>query len=506
MAVVPTRNIRLIFKHLNYVPNALHTHNAPKFYHHLSCRDNWKILPNEPLHSRQTTLSSVRMTLNGQQGCTIYTTKKLQQKDYYKTLGVSKNSTGKDIKKAYYELAKKYHPDTNKGDPNASKKFQEVSEAYEILSDDTKRREYDTYGQTMEQMGRNGGARSAGGATGGFGNSWQYSSNIDPEELFRKIFGDTNFHSQNFDDFGGGGGNGPSYGFATSQEVTMNLTFAQAARGVNKDINVNIMDTCTTCSGSRCAPNTKPTRCQYCNGTGMETISTGPFVMRSTCRYCQGSRMHIKNPCTDCGGKGQKLQRKKVTVPVPAGVENNQTVRMSVGRKELFITFKVERSPHFRRDGADVHSDAEISLAQAVLGGAIRVQGVYEEHSIQINAGTSSHHRICLEGKGLKRVNANGNGNHYINIKIQIPKKLSDEQKALLQVYGEMETDTPGHVMGMTFKNDGSKQCMAGPAELLTRIRNALRKEPKMDENINNNEKNDENGQDCTDQKQRDKA
>lgn len=413
---------------------------------------------------------------------------------------MQKSSASKDIKKAYYELAKKYHPDTNKDDPNASKKFQEVSEAYEILSDDTKRREYDQYGQTREQMGRSGGgpgSAGAGGASGGFGNNWQYSSNIDPEELFRKIFGNAGFNDHSFDDFGGGGGQ--NYGFATSQEVTMNLSFAQAARGVNKDINVNIMDTCGKCNGSKCEPGSKPARCQHCNGTGMETISTGPFVMRSTCRYCQGSRMHIKNPCTDCSGKGQKLQRKKVTVPVPAGVENNQTVRMSVGRKELFITFKVERSPYFRRDGADVHTDAEISITQAVLGGTIRVQGVYEDHSIQIQAGTSSHHRICLDNKGLKRINANGNGNHYIHIKIQIPKKLSEQQKALLQVYGEMEQDTPGHVMGMTFKTDGSKQCMVGPKELLQNIRRAIGTDgTKEDEPIVKSENSDESSQESS--------
>lgn len=501
MAIVPIRNIRLIFKHVKYVPNPLQSHHTHRYLHHMYSRNNSQLLN---YNHRQR--SSPTVTSHQQQCCTIFTTSQLHQKDYYKILGVNKGSSAKDIKKAYYELAKKFHPDTNKGDQNSGKKFQEVSEAYEILSDDTKRREYDTYGQTMEQMGRNGGGGPASGATGaggtgaagGFGHNWQYSSNIDPEELFRKIFGDNNFQEQNFDD----GFGGRNYGFATSQEVTMNLSFAQAARGVNKDINVNIMDTCTTCEGSKCEKGTKPTRCQYCNGTGMETISTGPFVMRSTCRYCQGSRMHIKNPCKDCGGKGQKMQRKKVTVPVPAGVENNQTVRMSVGRKELFITFKVERSAYFRRDGADVHTEAEISVAQAVLGGTIRVQGVYEDQSIQIQAGTSSHHRICLEGKGLKRVNSSGSGNHYIHIKIQIPKKLSEQQKALLQVYGELESDTPGHVMGMTFKTDGSKQCMSDPTELVQRIRRAVSNDTQVNAN-KNSEKSDDNNRVDNKEKQR---
>lgn len=263
----------------------------------------------------------------------ISTASPLLQKDYYKVLGVSKNSSAKDIKKAYYQLAKKYHPDTNKNDADASKKFQEVSAAYEVLSDETKRREYDTYGQTTEQMHRNGGAPGHGHHQG-FNQHWEYRSTIDPEELFRKIFGNANF-KQDFNDFADS-----SFGFGAAQEVTMNLTFAQAARGVNKDIILNTVDTCPKCQGSRCELGTKPSRCQYCHGSGMETVSTGPFVMRSTCRYCSGTGQYNKFPCLECEGKGQTVQRKKVTVPVPAGVENGQTVRMAVGRKEIFITFK----------------------------------------------------------------------------------------------------------------------------------------------------------------------
>lgn len=312
---------------------------------------------------------------------TISTTNSLLKKTYYEVLGVARNASSKDIKKSYYELAKKYHPDTNKDDPDASKKFQEVSEAYEVLSDDVKRKEYDTYGQTSEQMGRQGGGFHPGAGAGpqGFSQQWQYRSTIDPEELFRKIFGDAGFRGS-FDDFAES-----TFGFGGAQEIQMSISFAQAARGVNKDVDINVVDTCLKCRGSKCEPGTKPGRCQYCNGTGMETISTGPFVMRSTCRYCQGSRMYIKYPCTECDGKGQTVQRRRVTVPVPAGIEDGQTVRMNVGNKEVFITFKVEKSNYFKRDGADVHTDAEISISQALLGGTIRVQGVYEDQTIQVN-------------------------------------------------------------------------------------------------------------------------
>lgn len=226
---------------------------------------------------------------------------RLNTGDYYKILGVDRKCDAKDIKKAYYQLAKKYHPDTNKDDPNSSKKFQEVSEAYEVLSDETKRREYDMYGQTSEQMGRAGGGGPRAGPEG-FSQSWQYQSTINPEELFRKIFGDQGFRSQ-FDDFAES-----TFGFGGAQEIQMALTFSQAARGVNKDIDVNVVDTCPKCQGSRCEPGTKPGRCQYCNGTGMETISTGPFVMRSTCRYCQGTRQFIKFKCIECEAKGQTVR------------------------------------------------------------------------------------------------------------------------------------------------------------------------------------------------------
>ncbi|KAG5311674.1 TID protein, partial [Acromyrmex insinuator] len=392
----------------------------------------------------------------------IHLTSRLLKRNYYEILGVSKNASAKDIKKAYYQLAKKYHPDTNKRDPDANQKFQEVSEAYEVLSDDTKRKEYDTWGATSEQMGMGMGQ---GQRTKSYNQHWQYRSTINAEELFRKIFGDAGFQSGAFNDFEDFSES--KYGFGAAQEVIMNLTFSQAARGVNKDINVNVIDTCPKCGGSRCELGTKPVRCQYCNGTGMETISTGPFVMSSTCRYCQGTKMHIKFPCTECNAKGQTVQRKKITVPVPAGVEDGQTIRMAIGKKEIFVTFRVEKSRYFRRDGPDVHTDAEVSLSQAVLGGTIRVEGVYEDQTIQIMPGTSSHTRIRLNSKGLKKVDGVGYGDHYVNVKITVPKQLTDKQRALLQAFAELETNTPGSIHGVTYKTDG-------PLHLVESIRIAL--------------------------------
>lgn len=363
------------------------------------------------------------------------------RRNYYEVLGVPKTSSQKDIKKAYYQLAKKYHPDTNKNDPQAQKKFQEVSEAYEILSDESKRKQFDQWGTTGDYQfpGAGGSAgpspgAGAGAPGGGFGG---FSGNIDPEELFRRIFGDQAFGGGNAFQEDGFADN--QFGFAGTQEVMMELTFQQAARGVNKEIRVNMTDTCQKCGGNKCEPGTKPVKCPSCNGTGMETVTTGPFVMRSTCRQCRGTRVFVKNPCNECEGKGKTVQRKTVTVTVPAGVEDGQSIRLPVGTKEIFVTFRVARSDIFRRDGADVHSDAEITLSQAALGGSLKVDGIYEDHNINIPAGTSSHTKIPLPSKGIRKLNSYGYGDHYVHIKIKVPRKLTDRQKALMSAFSATE-------------------------------------------------------------------
>ncbi|KAG8192342.1 hypothetical protein JTE90_002162 [Oedothorax gibbosus] len=357
-------------------------------------------------------------------------------KDYYKILGVPKNASQKEIKSAYYELAKKNHPDTKKGDPQAQAKFQEVSEAYQVLSDENKRSQYDQFGSANDF------SRSRGFEG--------FSSSFDPEELFRNIF--QGFRSQGFheSDYADS-----QFNFG-QQNISMNLSFEQAARGVNKDINISVMDTCATCNGSRSQPGSKMVKCNYCNGTGFQSVSTGPFLMKSTCVKCHGTKVTVKDPCKACDGKGSTIQRKKVTVPVPAGVEDGQTVRMQISKKkELFITFKVSKSDYFQRDGADIHSEVTISLSQAALGGTIKAKGLYEDHPIKIAPGTSSHVRIRLDGKGIKRVSSYGYGDHYINIKIQIPKILSPKQKALLLAFAELETDTSGTVEGLIQTKNG---------------------------------------------------
>jgi len=383
-------------------------------------------------------------------------------KDFYNVFGVSKEATAKDIKKAYYQLAKKYHPDTNKGDKETQLKFQEVSEAYECLSDENKRKQYDAFG-SADGGGGNPFGQGFPGAGGGFSG---FKSNIDPEELFRTIFGDKSFR--------GGGFGDTQFDFGQPTEYKMKINFLEAARGVEKEISVNIMDNCPKCRGGGSEPGTSSERCQQCSGTGMETVTTGPFMMRSTCRRCHGKGYANKHPCKDCGGGGQTKQQHRVKVPVPAGIEDGQTVRMSVGSKEIFITFQVAPSDYFRRQGPDVHTDAKISLAQAALGGAVRVQGINEDLNIQIPTGTSSHTRMRMAGKGIKKVSGYGYGDHYINIRIDPPKDLNEKQRALLQAFAETENNTPGTINGLAYTQKGGKIVIEDTDGLVSEIRELL--------------------------------
>uniref|UniRef100_A0A671TEB6 DnaJ homolog subfamily A member 3, mitochondrial n=1 Tax=Sparus aurata TaxID=8175 RepID=A0A671TEB6_SPAAU len=354
------------------------------------------------------------------------------KQDFYGVLGVSRTATQKDIKKAYYQLAKKYHPDTSPDDPDAKEKFAKLAEAYEVLSDEVKRKQYDTYGAAGFDPNRAGQNQQQYYRTGG--------TSIDPEELFRKIFGE----------FTGGMHFGNMHNmFEQRPEFVMELSFSEAAKGVSKELSVNIEDDCPRCEGKGSEPGTKVSQCSYCNGTGMETLNTGPFMMRSTCRRCGGKGSIIITACIMCRGSGQTKKRQTVTVPVPAGVENGQTVRMSVGSREILITFRVQRSPVFRRDGLNIHSDVFISIAQAILGGTATGQGLYETISM-IPPSCQPDQVIRLQGKGIRRMNSYSYGDHYVHIKIRVPKKLTRRQRSLLLTYAEEETDVQGTVTGVS--------------------------------------------------------
>jgi len=373
-------------------------------------------------------------------------------------LGVGKNASTKEIKKAYFEKAKKLHPDANPDDPGAAEKFQEVSEAYEVLSDEGKKGQYDTYGMAGDPAGAAGGGSAgfkAGGTNpfaGGFGNfGFQgYQSQTNPEDLFRKIFED--FGMAGAPGAGAGAGGGGGGGFTresvqpTTQEIIMDLTFQEAARGVNKKTKINVVNVCPSCKGNRTVSKDGVVKCSRCGGSGAETFSQGPFMMRSTCRQCRGQGTMLKDPCGECSGQGMVMGQEEVSVPVPAGVEDGQTIRMSVGATEVYAILRVAPSDYFRREGADIHSDVTISVAQSVLGGTIRVRGIYENINLDIQPGTGSHKIIKLSSKGLSRVNSYGFGDHYLHVKVHVPSKLTKVQQSLIEAYAQTEMDRVGTV------------------------------------------------------------
>ncbi|XP_032231954.2 dnaJ homolog subfamily A member 3, mitochondrial isoform X2 [Nematostella vectensis] len=367
----------------------------------------------------------------------FHTSDNLQRKDYYKILGVPPNANQKEIKKAYFELAKKYHPDTNK-DKSASEKFQEVSEAYEVLSDDGKRKAYDSFGQTDF-------SGAQGGPFGGAG--------FDAEDILKSFFGGQS------GPFGGGfrAGGMDFEDIQQAQQYMMNLSFMEAVKGCNKDMTINTRVTCDRCDGKKAEPGTTHSKCTTCNGTGQETVNTGFFYMKSTCRKCAGQGYIISTPCRKCRGKGRVNESRKITVPVPAGVDNGQTVRIPVSFGEVYVTFRVSESKIFERDGINIYSSASISFTQAILGGKIRIPGIQGDMDLKIPPGTQSHQQMRLTGRGVPRIDGLGKGDHYVSFKVHIPKYLNEKQKALILAFAELEDDVSGTVDGVSKDGSGTK-------------------------------------------------
>jgi len=375
-------------------------------------------------------------TINRNQTRLFHTTHAALKKDFYKILGVKKGDSGGDIKKAYYQLAKKFHPDTNKED-GAAERFQEIQEAYEVLSDDQKRAAYDQFGTSDFNAG--------GGAGGGGGRGGDPFADVPFDDIFKQFFGDR-----------AGGGAGGFHGFENvqnemrrSQNYALNISFMDAVRGPQKDVRVQVPTTCKRCDGKKAEPGTSAKRCAACNGTGETTTNTGFFHMRSTCQRCRGQGSYISDPCRGCQGKGTVMQNQTITVDVPAGIEDGMTVRMPMQHGELYVTFKVAESKIFTRNGSDVASDVHISFAQAILGGNVTISGLHGDIDLPIKPGTQSHQQMRLIGKGISRLNGHGKGDHFVNIKIQLPKYLTSRQKELITEFAELDQSISGSVRGV---------------------------------------------------------
>lgn len=365
----------------------------------------------------------------------------LQSQDLYIILGVTRNASASEIKKAYYELAKKFHPDTNK-EKGAAEKFQDVQRAYEVLSDADKRSTYDITGQDNFQAGAGGGQAGGGNPFGG----QDPFRNVNPEDIFKQFFGDQKK---------AGGFSGFS-GFEearTSQNIGVTLTFMEAVRGIEKDIRVRTRVSCNRCDGRKAEPGSTLQTCSRCKGSGNEEVSANVFgwTMQTPCRACGGQGHIVKDPCRKCSGKGALNENKNVTVPVPAGIEDGQILRVPIPNSygEIFVTCKVQDSKIFERDGADVHSDVSLHFAQAILGGSINVPGLLGDIDLKIPAGTQSHQKIRMIGKGIPRLNGYGKGDHYMHIKIHLPKFLTEEQKKYMVSFAESDDSVRGSITGV---------------------------------------------------------
>lgn len=358
-----------------------------------------------------------------------------QKRDYYEVLGVDKNADDATIKKAYRALAKKYHPDMNPGDAEAEKKFKEASEAYAILSDPEKKKQYDQFGHA---------AFEGGGGFGGFDfNSADFS------DIFGDIFGDF---------FGGGrrsrGNNGPMKG--SNIRTSVRITFEEAVFGVEKEIELTLKDECKTCHGTGAKPGTSPETCPKCGGKGQVVFTQQSFfgTVRNvqTCPECSGTGKVIKEKCEDCHGSGYIANRKKIQVSIPAGIDNGQSVRIrdkgepgvnGGPRGDLLVEVIVGRHPIFQRQDYNIYSTVPVSFAVAALGGEVVVDTVDGKVIYEVKAGTQTDTKIRLKGKGVPTLrNKDVRGDHYVTLVIQTPDKLSHEAKELLKQFDALCGDS----------------------------------------------------------------
>ena len=380
-------------------------------------------------------------------------------KDFYEILGVGKNATETELKKAYRKLAIKYHPDKNQGDKNAEDKFKEISHAYEVLSDTEKRRQYDQFGPEAFSS-----AAGRGGAGGGF---------HDPFDIFSQVFGGAR---------GGGGGGGSIFeelfgmggGSTRSHDgpidgsdlrYDMEIDFENAVYGADKKIRIPRMETCSACSGTGCAKGSKPENCRHCKGSGQVSMSQGFFSVRQTCPSCRGAGTMITNPCSECGGEGRVRAEKTLKVHIPPGVDTGSRLRISSegegglkgGRPgDLYVITHVRPHNVFQRDGQDLLCEVPIDFATATLGGIIEVPTISGKAKMKVPAGTKNGTIMRLKGKGVPSLRGGVRGDQHVKIFIETPKNLSSEQKELLQKFRELSSKS-NHPMMDAFIDKAKK-------------------------------------------------
>ncbi|MFA6105205.1 MAG: molecular chaperone DnaJ [Patescibacteria group bacterium] len=354
-------------------------------------------------------------------------------KDYYKILGVEKNASTDEIKKAFKKAAMQHHPDRPGGN---EAKFKEINEAYQVLGDAEKRKKYEQFGSDFEQQGGFGGA------------SWE-----DVMGAFRNGGGSANFGGADFGDifgdmfgFGGGGRRGgPRQARGHDIQVDVELDFKEAAFGIEKELNLRRQSTCEVCKGSGAEPGSKLETCTSCNGQGQilqnQRTILGTVQTVANCPTCNGRGKHAAKKCKHCGGDGILSKNNQVKVKIPAGIDNGQSIRLT-GHGEaaphngtsgdLYVRIRIKPSKIFTRDGFDVYTDQEISYSKAVIGATVKVETIDGQLEIKIPEGTESGQLIRLKGHGVQEVGGRGRGDHYVRVKIIVPKKISKNYRKLL--------------------------------------------------------------------------
>ncbi|MBR6238607.1 MAG: molecular chaperone DnaJ [Lachnospiraceae bacterium] len=383
-----------------------------------------------------------------------------QKRDYYEVLGVDKNADEAALKKAYRVLAKKYHPDMNPGDADAEKKFKEASEAYAVLSDPEKRRQYDQFGHAAFEGGM--------GGAGGFG-GFDFNG-ADFTDIFGDLFGDL---------FGGGrrsGGarNGPMKG--SNVRTSIRITFEEAVFGCEKEIELNVKEECKTCKGSGAKPGTSPVTCTKCGGKGQVVFSQQSFfgTVRNvqTCPDCQGTGKVIKDKCPDCRGTGYIPMKKRFAVDIPAGIDNGQCKRLSGQgepgvnggpRGDVLVEVIVGRHPIFQRQDMNIFSTVPVSFPVAALGGEIVIDTVDGKVIYEVKPGTQTDTRVRLKGKGVPSLrNKDIRGDQYVTLVVQVPDKLSHEAKELLAKFDEANDDSLNAAKRYTDSKNGTSSSTGG--------------------------------------------
>jgi molecular chaperone DnaJ len=350
----------------------------------------------------------------------------MAKRDYYEVLGVNRDASEEEIKKAYRKLAMKHHPDRNPDNPKAEELFKEAKEAYEILTDGQKRAAYDQYGHAGVDPSAAGGP---GGA--GFGNFGDFS------DAFGDIFGDI---------FGGGGARRSNVYRGADLRYNMEISLEEAAFGKETTIRVPVMSKCEPCDGSGAKPGTSPVTCETCHGHGQVRMQQGFFSVQQTCPHCHGTGKMVKDPCPSCHGAGRVKQNKTLNVKIPAGVDEGDRIRLS-GEGEagvnggptgdLYIVVHLKSHEIFKRDGADLHCEMPISFTIAALGGEIEIPTLDGHAKIKIPAETQTSSTFRLRGKGIKPVRGNQHGDLFCHVVVETPVKLNERQRELLR---ELET------------------------------------------------------------------